>query len=71
MQRRTARAGRSAAEPDRHFCSHTSTMSVNLPNILLEIPRNVYTAIGFPVALGLLSGSQTRNVVDGNWYKVR
>jgi len=44
-------------------------MSVNLPSILLEIPRNVYTAVGFPVALGLLSGSQTRNVVDGNWYK--
>ena len=45
-------------------------MSVNLPNILYDIPRNVYTAIGVPVALGLLSGSQTRNVVNGTWYKV-
>jgi len=44
-------------------------MSVHLPNILYDIPRNIYTAVGVPVALGLLSGSRTRNVVDSNWYK--
>ncbi|KAF7983109.1 hypothetical protein HWV62_24055 [Athelia sp. TMB] len=46
-------------------------MSVNLPNILYAIPRNVFTALGLPVAVGMLSGyqSQTRKGVDDTWYK--
>ncbi|KAH7921827.1 TspO/MBR-related protein [Leucogyrophana mollusca] len=40
-----------------------------LPSILLAIPRNSITAVGLPLALGLLSGSHTRRVVQGKWYK--
>ncbi|KAI0773451.1 TspO/MBR-related protein [Irpex lacteus] len=38
---------------------------------LLPLPRNVYTAIGLPLTVGLFSGSSTSKVVKGNWYKVQ
>lgn len=45
-------------------------MFPHLPNILLSIPRNPVTAVGLPLTLGFLSGSQTSKVVDSQWYKV-
>jgi len=44
-------------------------MFVHLPNILLSIPRSPITAVGLPVVFGLLSGSQTRKIVESQWYK--
>ncbi|KAI0347247.1 TspO/MBR-related protein [Trametopsis cervina] len=35
---------------------------------LLPLPRNVFTAIGLPLAVGMLSGSRTKDVVKGTWY---
>ncbi|EIW82124.1 TspO MBR-related protein [Coniophora puteana RWD-64-598 SS2] len=37
--------------------------------LLLSIPRNVFTAVGIPLTLGFISGSQTRGVVRSPWYK--
>lgn len=34
------------------------------------LPRNIFTTIGLPLAVGLYSGSYTGTVVRGNWYKV-
>ncbi|EIN10447.1 TspO/MBR-like protein [Punctularia strigosozonata HHB-11173 SS5] len=42
--------------------------TVKLPDILLSIPRNPVTAVGLPLIAGLLSGSPTRRVVQGQWY---
>ncbi|KAI0702890.1 TspO/MBR-like protein [Cytidiella melzeri] len=36
---------------------------------LLPVPRNVFTAVGLPLAVGLFSGSRTREIVKGSWYK--
>ncbi len=44
-------------------------MSRYLPSILLEIPRNPVTAVGLPLALGVLSGYPTAKVARGPWYK--
>ncbi|KAK0468480.1 TspO/MBR family-domain-containing protein [Desarmillaria tabescens] len=44
-------------------------LEIYLPAILLEIPRNIVTAIGLPLCLGILSGSGTAKVVKSNWYK--
>ncbi|KAJ3882889.1 TspO/MBR-related protein [Lentinula edodes] len=41
---------------------------IYLPNILLSISRNPVTALGFPLALGVLSGTPTAKVVRGPWY---
>ncbi|KAF9268044.1 TspO/MBR-related protein [Marasmius fiardii PR-910] len=43
--------------------------NLHLPQILLSIPRNPVTALGLPLALGILSGSSTKSVVQGQWYK--
>ncbi|KAF8897602.1 TspO/MBR-like protein [Infundibulicybe gibba] len=43
--------------------------NVYIPNILLAIPRNPITAVGLPLAFGILSGSSTAKVVRGKWYK--
>ncbi|KJA30208.1 hypothetical protein HYPSUDRAFT_127124 [Hypholoma sublateritium FD-334 SS-4] len=43
-------------------------MSIHIPNILLAIPRNPITAVGIPLALGFISGSQTSKVSTSNWY---
>ncbi|KDR83673.1 hypothetical protein GALMADRAFT_236004 [Galerina marginata CBS 339.88] len=43
-------------------------MSIHIPNILLAIPRNSVVAVGLPLALGFLSGSQTSQVAVSNWY---
>ncbi|KAJ4478194.1 TspO/MBR-related protein [Lentinula aciculospora] len=43
-------------------------MSFHLPDILLSIPRNPVTALGFPLTLGILSGFPTAKVVRGPWY---
>lgn len=40
-------------------------------SILLQVPRNVFTAVGLPLVAGFLSGSPTRKVVKGLWYNVR
>ncbi|KAH7914194.1 TspO/MBR-related protein [Hygrophoropsis aurantiaca] len=40
-----------------------------LPPLLLAIPRNSITAVGLPIALGLFSGHNTKNVVRNHWYK--
>lgn len=45
--------------------------AIYLPNILLTVPRNVVTALGLPLALGMLSGLPTAKVVRGPWYNVR
>ena len=37
---------------------------------LLLAPRNVFTAIGLPLAVGLYSGSYTGDAARGQWYKV-
>lgn len=42
-------------------------MSFDLPPLLHAIPRNVYTAIGLPLALGMASGLITRSSVN-TWY---
>ena len=48
------------------------TMSiVHIPNILLAIPRNPVTAMGLPLALGLLSGSLASKEANSKWYRVR
>ncbi|KAF9055348.1 TspO/MBR-related protein [Hymenopellis radicata] len=44
-------------------------MSLYLPSILLEIPRSPVTAVGLPLALGVLSGYPTAKVARGSWYK--
>ncbi|KAJ3924083.1 TspO/MBR-related protein [Lentinula edodes] len=41
---------------------------IYLPNILLSISRNPVTALAFPLALGVLSGTPTAKVVRGPWY---
>ncbi|KAF8826812.1 hypothetical protein HHX47_DHR5000963 [Lentinula edodes] len=43
---------------------------IYLPNILLSISRNPVTALAFPLALGVLSGTPTAKVVRGPWYNV-
>ncbi|RDB22631.1 Virulence protein SSD1 [Hypsizygus marmoreus] len=40
-----------------------------LPAILLRIPHNLLTALGLPLAVGMLGGSMTRKVVQGPWYQ--
>ena len=40
------------------------------PTLLLSISRNPVTAIGLPLAAGVLSGLPSRNVVPGQWYRV-
>jgi hypothetical protein len=45
-------------------------MAIHIPSILLSIPRNPVTALGLPLALGMLSGSGTAKVARGEWYKV-
>jgi len=47
------------------------TMSPNLPNFLFDVLRNPAVAIGLPLTLGFLSGSGTKNVIRGVWYRVR
>ncbi|EJD01121.1 TspO/MBR-related protein [Fomitiporia mediterranea MF3/22] len=39
------------------------------PTLLLSISRNSVTAVGLPLAAGVLSGLPTRKVVQGIWYK--
>ncbi|KDQ64586.1 hypothetical protein JAAARDRAFT_28229 [Jaapia argillacea MUCL 33604] len=41
---------------------------VDLPSLLLAIPRNSITAVGLPLALGVLSGKHTGKVVRSQWY---
>ncbi|THH32940.1 hypothetical protein EUX98_g1278 [Antrodiella citrinella] len=43
-------------------------MSVYLPDILLQVPRIPVVAVGLPLALGMLSGTPTRDAVKGTWY---
>jgi len=42
--------------------------AIFIPNILLSIPRHPVTALGLPLALGMLSGLPTAQVVRGPWY---
>lgn len=42
-------------------------MSFDLPPVLHAIPRNVYTALGLPLACGMASGLVTRSSVN-TWY---
>ncbi|KAJ3802825.1 TspO/MBR-related protein [Lentinula aff. detonsa] len=42
--------------------------SLYLPNVLLAIARNPVTALGLPLAFGVLSGLPTAKVVRGPWY---
>ncbi|KAF5388154.1 hypothetical protein D9615_000460 [Tricholomella constricta] len=42
---------------------------IHIPAILLSIPRSPLTAIGLPLAFGLLSGSTTAKAVKGQWYQ--
>ncbi|KAF8608011.1 hypothetical protein BDV93DRAFT_435523 [Ceratobasidium sp. AG-I] len=42
---------------------------INLPPLLLDLPRNPVFAVGLPIVLGSLSGFPTSNVVKGPWYK--
>lgn len=44
--------------------------AIYLPSLLLTVPRNVVTALGLPLALGVLSGLPTAKVVRGPWYNV-
>ena len=39
-------------------------------SLLLLAPRNVYTAVGLPLAIGMFSGSHTAKVARGRWYNV-
>ncbi|QRV87329.1 tspO/MBR-related protein [Ceratobasidium sp. AG-Ba] len=41
---------------------------INLPPLLLDLPRNPVVAVGIPLVLGSLSGLPTAKVVDGPWY---
>ncbi|KAG9088784.1 hypothetical protein FS749_001902 [Ceratobasidium sp. UAMH 11750] len=41
---------------------------INLPPLLLELPRNPVFAVGIPIVLGSLSGYPTSKVVNGPWY---
>ncbi|KAG7096879.1 hypothetical protein E1B28_004285 [Marasmius oreades] len=43
--------------------------NIYLPHILLSIPRHPVTALGLPLALGILSASSTKSVVRGQWYR--
>jgi benzodiazapine receptor len=43
---------------------------INLPPLLLDLPRNPVVAVGIPLVLGVLSGYPTANVVKGPWYTV-
>ena len=47
------------------------TMSPDLPGFLFDILRNPVAAVGIPLTLGFLSGSATKNVIRGIWYRVR
>lgn len=39
-------------------------------SILLSVPRNPVTALGLPLALGMLSGYPDHRTAAGPWYKV-
>ncbi|KAG9128212.1 hypothetical protein FRC07_002830 [Ceratobasidium sp. 392] len=41
---------------------------INLPPLLLDLPRNPVVAVGIPIVLGSLSGYPTSKVVNGPWY---
>ncbi|KAG8687790.1 hypothetical protein FRC12_019112 [Ceratobasidium sp. 428] len=41
---------------------------INLPPLLLDLPRNPVIAVGIPIVLGSLGGYPTSKVVDGPWY---
>lgn len=43
---------------------------INLPPLLLDLPRNPVVAVGLPIVLGTLSGFPTSKVVKGPWYQV-
>jgi benzodiazapine receptor len=43
--------------------------SIYIPSILLAIPRNPVTALGLPLAFGILSGIKTGDTVKSSWYK--
>ena len=39
-------------------------------SLLLAAPRNVFTAIGLPLVVGMYSGSYTPKAANGKWYNV-
>ena len=39
-------------------------MPIELPQILHAVPRNVYTAVGLPLAFGMASGLITKSSVN-------
>ncbi|KAG8732821.1 hypothetical protein FRC12_019123 [Ceratobasidium sp. 428] len=41
---------------------------INLPPLLLDLPRNPVIAVGIPIVLGSLAGYPTSKVADGPWY---
>lgn len=39
-------------------------------SLLLAVPRNVFTAVGLPLVVGMYSGSYTEKAARGKWYNV-
>ncbi|EUC62322.1 TspO/MBR-like protein [Rhizoctonia solani AG-3 Rhs1AP] len=44
---------------------------INLPPLLLNLPRNRVIAVGLPVVLGSLGGYPTAKVVKSGWYEAQ
>ncbi|PSS05390.1 hypothetical protein PHLCEN_2v3879 [Hermanssonia centrifuga] len=38
-------------------------------SLFLDVPRNIFTAVGLPLTAGWYSGSYTKEAVRGTWYK--
>lgn len=50
--------------------AHLNMFILDHSSLLLFAPRNVFTAVGLPLAIGMYSGSYTAKVTAGRWYKV-